>query len=227
MERRIWLAQQRGTALASATGDMSMRKHLLAMASVTALGLATSVGAAHAISLAPIGSDSSVIQIQDRGDRGGGGGGGGGEMGRGGGSGGSGVSGRSGGDAGASGGRDVRGGAQVQRNEGPRVQRNEATRVQRNEGPRAHSTDRVTRLRGDGQRSINRGDGDRQISRDFNRGHRHVNRGWSRDRRHIFYGAALIGVPFGYAAYASHPCYDWLAGPRGVGYYWSYDRCPV
>ena len=34
-------------------------------------------------------------------------------------------------------------------------------------------------------------------------------------------------VPNGYAAYATHPCYEWLVGPRGQGYYWNYDRCPV
>lgn len=189
-----------------------MRKHLFAIASVTALGLATAVGSANAISLAPIGSDTNVIQVQGRGDRGGGG-----EMGRGaGGRGGDGpgssaLSGRSGGDVSGRSRGDVRGGAQFQRND----------------GPRASSGNRVTRSRGDdGRRVITRGD--RQFSRDVSRGqHRHVHRGWSRDRRHIFYGAALIGVPFGYAAYSSHPCYDWLAGPEGVGYYWNYYRCPV
>ena len=57
--------------------------------------------------------------------------------------------------------------------------------------------------------------------------HRIVRQGWSRDRRHAFYGAYLLGVPMGYAAYASHPCYVWLVGPQGPGYYWNYDRCPV
>jgi hypothetical protein len=201
-----------------------MRKHMLAMAGVSALGLATAIGSANAITLAPIGSDMNVIQVQGRTGGSGGdmgrGGGGGGEMNRGGGQGGGALSGRSGGDAAVRGGGDVRGGGQFQRSEGPRAQRNE--------GPRVGTADRVTRSRGDdGRRSMNRGDGDRQFSRNFDRGHRHAHRGWSRDRRHIFYGAALIGVPFGYAAYASHPCYDWVAGPRGVGYYWNYDRCPV
>jgi hypothetical protein len=57
--------------------------------------------------------------------------------------------------------------------------------------------------------------------------YRIVRQGWSRDRRHAFYGAYLLGVPMGYAAYASHPCYAWLVGPQGPGYYWNYDRCPV
>ena len=35
------------------------------------------------------------------------------------------------------------------------------------------------------------------------------------------------GAPYFYAAYASHPCYVWLVGPQGPGYYWNYDRCPV
>jgi len=191
-----------------------IRKHLFAMASISVLGLATAVGSANAISLAPIGTDTNVIQVQDRGGRSGG------EMNRGGGSrsGGGALSGRSGADAGARRGGEAR---------GVQIQRNEGTRVQRNDGPRAGSGERVSRSGGgDVRRSMNRGDGDRQ-SRNFNRGHRHVHRGWSRDPRHIFYGAALIGVPFGYAAYASHPCYDWLPGPRGVGYYWNYDRCPV
>jgi hypothetical protein len=57
--------------------------------------------------------------------------------------------------------------------------------------------------------------------------HRAVRRGWSRDRKHAFYGAVLLGVPFGYTTYASHPCYEWLVGPQGPGYYWNYGRCPV
>jgi hypothetical protein len=54
-----------------------------------------------------------------------------------------------------------------------------------------------------------------------------VHRGWDRHHKHRFFGAFLIGVPFGYAAVSAHPCYDWLYGPQGWGYYWSYDRCPV
>ena len=49
---------------------------------------------------------------------------------------------------------------------------------------------------------------------------------WSRDRRHRFYGS-YFSVPFGFALYASHYCYDWEYGPRGWGYYWNYDRCPL
>jgi hypothetical protein len=170
-----------------------MRKHLFAMASVSVLGLAAAVGSAGAFTLTPIGSDTNVIQIQDRGDRVRGGE----------------FSGRSGGDR-------VRGGAQIQRSDGNRV-----TRSRSDDGRRATRSDR--QFSGDvrrGQQS--------EFRREFRRGqHRHVRRGWSRDRRHIFYGAVLVGVPFGYATYASHPCYDWLAGPHGVGYYWNYYRCPV
>jgi hypothetical protein len=81
---------------------------------------------------------------------------------------------------------------------------------------------------------------DRNVKRENSSSHRKVNRapeirverrivrqGWSRDRKHAFYGAYLLGVPMGYAAYASHPCYQWLVGPQGPGYYWNYDRCPV
>jgi hypothetical protein len=57
--------------------------------------------------------------------------------------------------------------------------------------------------------------------------HRIVRQGWSRDRRNAYYGAYLLGIPFGYAAYASNPCYDWVVGPQGPGYYWNYGRCPV
>jgi hypothetical protein len=79
---------------------------------------------------------------------------------------------------------------------------------------------------------------DQNFRREGSSSHRKVNRapdvrvrivrqGWSRDRKHVFYGAYLLGVPLGYAAYASHPCYEWLVGPQGPGYYWNYDRCPV
>ena len=54
-----------------------------------------------------------------------------------------------------------------------------------------------------------------------------VTRGWDRHHKHRFFGVFLIGVPYGYYAVAEHPCYDWLYGPQGWGYYWSYDRCPV
>jgi hypothetical protein len=49
---------------------------------------------------------------------------------------------------------------------------------------------------------------------------------WSRDRRHRFYGS-YFAVPFGFALYANHYCYDWVYGSRGWGYYWNYDRCPL
>jgi hypothetical protein len=49
---------------------------------------------------------------------------------------------------------------------------------------------------------------------------------WSRDRRHRFYGS-YFAVPFGFALYANHYCYDWVYGPRGWGYYWNYRRCPL
>jgi hypothetical protein len=189
-----------------------MRKHLFAMASVSVLGLATAIGTAGAFTLTPIGSDTNVIQVKDRG-----------EMGRGGGSGRGAVSGRSGGDVSVRSGGGFRGGTQIQRNTGPRVSSgNRVTRSRGDDGRRA-----ITRSRSDdGRRVITRSDS--QFSRDVSRGqHRHVRRGWSRDRRHIFYGAVLVGVPFGYAVYDSHPCYDWLAGPQGVGYYWNYYRCPV
>ena len=201
-----------------------MRKHLFAMASVTVLGLATAIGSAGALTLTPIGSDTNVIQVKDRGERG-----------RGSGSGRSAVSGRSGGDVSVRSGGGFRGGAQFQRNTGPRASSgNLVTRSRGDDGRRAITRSRgddgrraITRSRSDdGRRAITRSD--RQFSRDVRRGqHRHVHRGWSRDRRHIFYGAVLVGVPFGYAAYDSHPCYDWLDGPQGVGYYWNYYRCPV
>ncbi len=49
---------------------------------------------------------------------------------------------------------------------------------------------------------------------------------WSRDRRHRFHGA-YFAVPFGFAIYANHYCYDWRDGSRGLGYYWNYERCPL
>jgi hypothetical protein len=54
-----------------------------------------------------------------------------------------------------------------------------------------------------------------------------VHRGWDRHHRHRFFGAFLVGIPLGYAAISTHPCYDWVYGPYGWGYYWNYDRCPV
>jgi hypothetical protein len=49
---------------------------------------------------------------------------------------------------------------------------------------------------------------------------------WTRDRRHRFYGT-FFAVPFGFALYAAHPCYDWRFGRQGWGYYWNYRRCPL
>ena len=49
---------------------------------------------------------------------------------------------------------------------------------------------------------------------------------WSRDRRHRFYGP-YFAVPLGFTLYATHPCYDWVYGSRGWGYYWNYTRCPL
>jgi hypothetical protein len=54
-----------------------------------------------------------------------------------------------------------------------------------------------------------------------------THRGWDRHHKHRFFGAFLIGVPFGYYTIASNPCYDWIYGPQGWGYYWNYDRCPA
>jgi hypothetical protein len=54
-----------------------------------------------------------------------------------------------------------------------------------------------------------------------------VHRGWDRHHKHRFFGVFLVGVPYGYYAVADHPCYDWVYGPQGWGYYWNYDRCPV
>ena len=74
-----------------------------------------------------------------------------------------------------------------------------------------------------------KGDGDRRADYSRWKGNRPhlVHRGWDRHHKHRFFGAFLIGVPFGYAAVSTHPCYDWIYGPQGWGYYWNYDRCPV
>ncbi|MCC6947072.1 MAG: hypothetical protein IT539_04820 [Bradyrhizobiaceae bacterium] len=86
------------------------------------------------------------------------------------------------------------------------------------------------------RRDVQRRDFDRRVytrrdNRDWQRFDgrppRLVHRGWSRDHRHRFFGAFLLGVPFGYTAVVSNPCYDWTYGPYGLGYYWNYDRCPV
>ncbi len=201
-----------------------MRKHLLAMTGAAALGLATAVSGtfpAGAIQLAPgLGSaDTNIIQVQ----RGGGDGGG---RNAGASSGGqqsgaaAGARGMGGGDAanigqrgmqGPQGGRDN---VQLQGS----VRQDVQTQGVQRDRPRASSSrsmDRDSRAERRGYHVERRGD------------HRPIRRGWSRDRRHAFYGAFVIGVPFGYATYAAHPCYSWLIGPHGAGYYWDYSRCPV
>jgi hypothetical protein len=198
-----------------------MRKHLLAMTGAAALGLATAVSGtfpAGAIQLAPgFGSavDTNVIQIQ--------------------------RDGRGGGDAGArSGGQPGmpdgmrgggRGGDAVNTGQlgtqGPQVERNvERQNVQR-ENVQRQDVQR-DRQRASSPRNVNRDSrAERRGYHVERRGdHRPIRRGWSRDR-HAFYGAYVLGVPFGYATYASHPCYSWLIGPHGAGYYWDYSRCPI
>jgi hypothetical protein len=79
------------------------------------------------------------------------------------------------------------------------------------------------------RRDISR-DGDRKADYSRWKDNRHVSlkhRGWDRHHKHRFFGAFLIGVPFGYSVVAANPCYDWIYGPQGWGYYWNYDRCPV
>jgi len=84
-------------------------------------------------------------------------------------------------------------------------------------------------FKGDGGRKDFKGDGDRKADYSRWKGNRpHLaHRGWDRHHKHRFFGVFLIGVPYGYYAVADNPCYDWLYGPQGWGYYWSYDRCPV
>jgi hypothetical protein len=77
------------------------------------------------------------------------------------------------------------------------------------------------------RRDINRNDGNKDYSRWKGNHPRLSHRGWDRHHKHRFFGAFLIGVPFGYAAISANPCYDWVYGPQGWGYYWNYDRCPV
>jgi hypothetical protein len=83
------------------------------------------------------------------------------------------------------------------------------------------------RRRGDDDKR--RGDDDKKWSGKWDRDDkpRLSHKGWSRDHKHKFFGTFLIGVPFGYAAIETHPCYDWVYGPQGWGYYWNYARCPV
>lgn len=183
-----------------------MKKHLLAMASAAVLGLATSgPGSAGAIQFVPgLGSavDSNVIQVQRQSGA---------------------VGAREPGQSNAGRG-DARGGSEgrssQRSNDGQRGRMQGGNTVQfqdTNRGSRASIARR-------GNDRVERRGNDRVERRGH---HRVVRRGWSRDRRHAFYGAVLIGVPYGYATYASHPCYDWVYGPQGPGYYWNYDRCPV
>ncbi len=185
-----------------------MRKQLLAMASAAVLGLAGAASAplsAGAIQLAPdLGTqaNSNIIQVQGPGRDGDGARK---TINRSGGPGQSGASRSSRGDKAISQ-RGVAGpNRQVQ---GRTVQQQKVQRqnVQRQDFSSRRSVERSPRV--NVQRRI-------------------VRQGWSRDRRHAFYGAYLLGIPYGYAAYASNPCYDWVAGPQGPGYYWNYGRCPV
>lgn len=213
-----------------------MKRAWLAMTSATALGLATAVAGAAPLAPVKVGNDGMLIQVQnDRGPGGNMGGGdnsGGGSGARGGGpGGGAGLSngaGQGGGPSGQAAGRsggESRGAVQQDgQRRGQRVDGGNRARVDGRSGDGRRSGDARQFSRGnDGERRMNRREGgDRRYSN-----HRPVRHGWSRDRRHAFYGAVLIGVPFGYAAYASHPCYDWVVGPQGAGYYWNYSRCPV
>lgn len=199
-----------------------MRMKIITLTSASALVLAAFAAApAGAIQLAPgVGSAGSNIILAQRGEGGGGGnaaGNAGGSVGVGGK-----VGGNAGGSAGGSDGPSMsgrgqsggdRGGQSVNRGDRPSVGER-----RRGDGPRVSgrdSSDARAQYERRGERAERRGD------------HRPVRRGWSRDRRHAFYGAFVIGVPFGYATYASHPCYSWIVGPRGTGYYWDYARCPV
>lgn len=199
-----------------------MKKHLLSMTGAVAFGFATAVSGslpAGAIQFAPgLGSaaDTNVIQVQREGR------GSGGDAGARSGAPRSGVpqgmrGGGRGGDAATTGQRGIQG-------QRPQIQRQNVER--RNVQPRQNVQRpdvRRDRPRASSPRNVERRS--RTVER---RGHhRPIRRGWSRDRRHAFYGAYVIGVPFGYATYAAHPCYSWAIGPQGPGYYWNYLRCPV
>jgi hypothetical protein len=231
-----------------------MRRHLLAMASSAALGLAISMsGPAGAIQPTPgLGNaaDANIIQVRDKGNDGG--------------RGGANVNVRSGGD----GGRGMNRGnfsapranfqARGQMNRGDfqargqihrgdfhargRVNRGEFNRADKSDfRPRGQVQTRelqsrdvqrqdLQRQRRDVDRKdFNRNDGDRRADYSRWKGNRpHLaHRGWDRHHHHRFYGAFLIGVPFGYTAISANPCYDWIYGPQGWGYYWNYDTCPV
>jgi hypothetical protein len=228
-----------------------MRRQLLAMASSAALGLAISAsGPAGAIQLTPgLGNaaDPNVVQVRDRG-HGGGGGGGGQGFSRSSGGGGGAMSFRSSGDGGGRGNFSApRGNFQI---------RGESRGNFSAQGGKFEARGQVQRKsiqsggnfepRGD-TRSFNKKDFSQKNfdKKDFPRGEvkkdwdkkdfsrwkgnrpHIVHRGWDRHHKHRFFGAFLIGVPFGYATVSDHPCYDWIYGPQGWGYYWNYDRCPV
>ena len=228
-----------------------MRKHLLAMASTAALGLAISMsGPAGAIQLSPgLGNaaDANVIQVRDRDNDGG--------------RGGANFSGRGGGGEGGmnrgnfsapranfqargqvnrgdfqargqvnSGDFHARG--QVNRGDFNRADRGDFRargQVQTRELQSREIQRRDIQRREVDRKDFNRYDGDRRADYSRWKGNRpHLaHRGWDRHHKHRFFGAFLIGVPYGYYAVSAHPCYDWLYGPQGWGYYWSYDRCPV
>jgi hypothetical protein len=235
----------------------AMKKQLLAMASTAALGLALSASVpASAIQVAPSGNapDASVIQVQDKG-RGNFGGFSGGRSG--GPSGGPGISGRSAAPSGgpAISGRgnfsapSARGNFEARgQTQGPKPQLQTRDLPRGNFEPRGEVSRKDFDKKDFGRKDISRGDFDRKGSprgdvsrgdwdkkdwdkKDFSRwkGNKPnlVHRGWDRHHKHRFFGAFLIGVPFGYYVVASNPCYDWIYGPQGWGYYWNYDRCPA
>lgn len=198
-----------------------MRKAFLAITSSVALSAAASlsgVAPANAIQLMQghgVSADSHVIQVQGRGE--------GPRMGA-----------RGGFSARGGPGPSVRGGFQGRAQVAPRGGQLQAA-PRGGFAPRAQVQRREFQRRDFGPRVQSRRDGDfRRFDRRRIESRRHfkdrpriVHRGWSRDRRHRFFGAFLLGVPFGYAAIAAHPCYDWTYGPYGWGYYWNYYRCPV
>jgi len=199
-----------------------MRKQLVAMTSsavlgvvVAATGLAPTV--ADPISTGGHAADTQVIPIQFQGQR----------FDRGGGGGGQGMRGPGGGRF------ESRGQVQTQQRvprQDFRVQTQTPQRV-----PRQDFRVQTQRQRDFQRRDVQRRDFDRrafsrrEVQRQgrIYRGPRLVHRGWDRRHRHRFFGAFLVGIPFGYAAISAHPCYDWIYGPQGWGYYWNYDRCPV
>jgi hypothetical protein len=223
-----------------------MRRQLLAMASSAALGLAISMsGPAGAIQLTPgLGNaaDANVIQVRDRDNDGGRGGanvnargGGAGEMNRGNFSAPRANFQARGGDFQARGQihrGDFHARGQVNRGDFNRADRGDFRprgQVQTRELQSRDLQRRDIQRRDVDRKDFNRNDGDRRADYSRWKGSRpHLaHRGWDRHHKHRFFGAFLIGVPYGYYAISANPCYDWLYGPQGWGYYWSYDRCPV